>query len=151
MRKIFYFLNIFILAILFNSCSGLDNQQTSEEVNPQKWNYFQMYVNTDEITHNKDMVMINKFRNELGLDLTYDSSMKSYVEDFQWRKFQLVANFSSQDTRYQYIVVGDYNSGNVEMDKTALRYDWSELSKDVQKWLKDWTGKNKINRDIKRK
>ncbi len=44
-------------------------------------------------------------------------------------KYQIVVNTG---TKYPFIVVGRYNSPDVEWDREAYRYDWLLLSKQVR-------------------
>ena len=100
---------------------------------PTKWIYFTMYLNSIEITNNYDMIMFNKLRDDLAL-----------YEEPQWKRFQIVVDISSKNDAVDFIVVGDFNSRDVEYDREAMRFAWAQLSDDVQKWLVNWKGKNKI-------
>ena len=96
------------------------NAQTESEDNPRSWKYFRIFARTYD-----DSVFF-KLQNEINID----PKLESYV---------LVVNYSDPSPINQYVVIGD------EFSPDASRYLWSDLSKDVQTGLINWSGSNKEN------
>jgi hypothetical protein len=117
-------------AFLLLNCSG-----STGDDNPKNWKRFTMYINSND-KNKEDALMVNKMRDDLGLD------------GIEWTKFQLVVDISKAKSEDHFIVTGDYDAKDVEVDLEASRYSFSQLSKEVQTWLLNSHGENKIQKPI---
>jgi hypothetical protein len=114
---ILYFVLLLIMGFL--GTKDLYSQQEDPN-NPRTWNYFKILARAED-----DSIYIIA-QDDMGID----PKLESYT---------LVVNISDPNPQNQYVVLGD------ELDPSAQRFAWSQLSKRVQDGLKNWTGTNKEN------
>ena len=88
--------------------------------NPTQWNYFKIFAITSDDT------LFTLLQNDLGISPYLDS-------------YTLIVNITDLNPLNQYIVIGD------EMDPSAQRWAWAQLSKLVQFGLTNWSKPNKVN------
>jgi len=65
---------------------------------------------------------------------------ETYLDEVFTRKFQIVVNIYPAE--FAFIVIGRYESPDVEWDREAYRYDWTFLSKPLREKILRY--KNKI-------
>jgi hypothetical protein len=99
---------------------GISYSQQEDPTNPRTWKYFKINARAED-----DSIFI-KVQDDMNIDPKLES-------------FSLIVNISDPNPMNQYIVLGD------EADPSAQRFAWSQISKDVQEGLKNWTGTNKEN------
>lgn len=114
---------LFILALVFNANKVLAQQEDPE--NPRTWTYFRINASAED-----DSIFI-KIQDDVGIDPKLD-------------RYTIVINITDPNTQNQYLVFGD------ELDPSAQRFAWSQLSKQVQDGLKNWSGTNKENLNQKK-
>ncbi len=124
--KQFYSGNIFLflLAISLFHCTNVYSQLERDD-DPRTWKYFRILARAQD-----DSVFI-KLQDELNID----PKLESYI---------LVVNTLDPSPINQYVVIGD------ETSPDASRFLWSDLTKDVQQALLNWTGSNKENLNKKK-
>jgi hypothetical protein len=122
-KAISLLLLLFTFALIFNANKVLAQQEDPE--NPRTWTYFRITASAED-----DSIFI-----KIQDDVLIDPKMDRYT---------IVVNISDPNTQNQYVVFGD------ELDPGAQRFAWSQLSKQVQDGLKNWTGTNKENLNQKK-
>lgn len=122
--KLLSVLWLFLLVLGFTSSQSVYAQQEDPE-NPRTWNYFKILARSED-----DSIFVIA-QDDMGIDPKLES-------------FTLVVNISDPNAQNQYVVLGD------ELDPSAQRFAWSQLSKRVQDGLKNWTGTNKENLNQKK-
>jgi len=122
--KLLSFLWFFLLLAGFVGSQSTFAQQEDPE-NPRTWNYFKILARSDD-----DSIFVTA-QDDMGIDPKLES-------------FTLVVNITDPNPQNQYVVLGD------ELDPSAQRFAWSQLSKTVQDGLKNWTGTNKENLNQKK-
>ncbi len=122
--KLLSVLWLFLLFFGFAASQSVYAQQEDPE-NPRTWNYFKILARSED-----DSIFVIA-QDDMGIDPKLES-------------FSLVVNISDPNPQNQYVVLGD------ELDPSAQRFAWSQLSKRVQDGLKNWTGTNKENLNQKK-
>jgi hypothetical protein len=122
--KLLSVLWLFLLFFGFAASQSVYAQQEDPD-NPRTWNYFKILARSED-----DSIFVIA-QDDMGIDPKLES-------------FSLVVNISDPNTQNQYVVLGD------ELDPSAQRFAWSQLSKRVQDGLKNWTGTNKENLNQKK-
>jgi hypothetical protein len=122
--KLLSVLWLFLLFLGFAASQSVYAQQEDPD-NPRTWNYFKILARSED-----DSIFVIA-QDDMGIDPKLES-------------FTLVINISDPNTQNQYVVLGD------ELDPSAQRFAWSQLSKRVQDGLKNWTGTNKENLNQKK-
>jgi len=123
--KLLSFLCLFLFLLIgFSSTRNVYAQQEDPN-NPRTWNYFKILARADD-----DSIFVIA-QDDMGID----PKLESYT---------LVVNITDPNPQNQYVVLGD------ELDPSAQRFAWSQLSKKVQDGLKNWTGTNKENLNQKK-
>ena len=84
----------------------------------RKWKYFKIYADAD------DAPIFVKIQDDLQI-----------VPKLE--RYTVVVDIRDKDTSNWYIIFGD------EASSRPPRFSWSQLSKDVQNGLINWTGSNK--------
>lgn len=120
----FSVITITLLAIILFQNSSLKAQVESED-NPRSWKYFRIFARAYD-----DSVFL-KVQDELNIE----PKLESYL---------IVVNYSDPSPINQYVVIGD------EFSPDASRFLWSDLSKDVQDGLINWSASNKENLNKKK-
>jgi hypothetical protein len=95
-----------IIYLLFVSCSSILSQND--------YSHFTVYAVVSEN------------------DLFKQILKELYVEDVFTDKYQMVINLKTEYPEKPYIVIGKYDSPNVEKDRKAYRFLWEWLSKETQ-------------------
>lgn len=118
------------LCILFIVCAFLSNAKTAfgqqeDPNNPRTWTHFKILASAED-----DSIFI-----QLQDDMNIDPKLDRYT---------LVVNISDPNAQNEYVLIGD------ESDPNATRYAWTQLRKNVQDGLKNWTGTNKENLNQKK-
>ncbi len=117
MRIITYFL-LFTIAFLLINCSGTKISTNTKDLKNSK--YFRILADADD-----DPIFI-KLQDDLGID----PKMERYT---------IIVDVRAYETSLQFLMFGDeYNS---------IRFNWSQLSKQVRNGLLNWTGSNKERLD----
>jgi len=112
---------LFLFSLVFSFMLALNNSFGQErEDNPKSWKYFKILARAQD-----DSIFI-KIQDDLLIDPKIES-------------FNVVVNIMDPQPINQYVVIGD------ETSPDALRYAWSQLSKQVQEGLINWSGTNKEN------
>jgi hypothetical protein len=122
--KLLSILWFLVLLVGFGISQSAFAQQEDPD-NPRTWNYFKILARADD-----DSIFVTA-HDDMGID----PKLESYT---------LVINISDPNAQNQYVVLGD------ELDPSAQRFAWSQLSKTVQDGLKNWTGTNKENLNQKK-
>lgn len=133
-----------ILAIMIMLTSVIVCKAQSDD--PTTWKYFSIIVKES------DDILFNNLSKELYLGLEYKDEFDIEYERGRYGDYmlggmyQIVVNLTDEQPQNQYVVVGDI-SKNLEKDRRASRYAWSQLSSKTQKGLLNWNKTNKINLD----
>jgi hypothetical protein len=107
---------LILFVVLIAGCSGTKVSTNTKNLKNAK--YFRILADADD-----DPIFIR-----LQDDLRIDPKMERYT---------ITVDVRSDKPNQQYILIGDeYN---------PFRYNWSQVSTDVQKGLLNWTGSNKEN------
>ena len=72
-----------------------------------------------------------------------DILVEAMLDDLFTKKYQLVVNTQPEETAF--IIIGRYNSPDVEWDRKAFRYDWLFLSKYLRDKLLNYPQKIILN------
>lgn len=126
-NKLFGKLALFVIPILvfLFIYSNTSYSQQEDPNNPRTWNYFKILARAED-----DSIFIL-----VQDDMAIDPKLES---------FTLIINISDPNPMNQFIVLGD------ELDPGATRMAWSQISKKIQDGLKNWTGTNKENMNLKK-
>ena len=116
--NLFVFFAILLCSLLIQTKETFSQQEDPN--NPRTWKYFKILARADD-----DSIFIIA-QDDMGIDPKLES-------------FTVVVNISDPNVQNQYVVLGD------ELDPSATRFAWSQLSKRVQDGLINWQGTNKEN------
>jgi len=123
MKKFIYpklaLLTLFLIIVLFMQAGSVYAQEERED-DPRTWKYFRINARTT------DDSLFYRIQEELVIE----PKLESYA---------VTVNIQDPNPINQSIVIGD------ETSPDALRYSFSQLSKENQDGLVNWTGSNKIN------
>lgn len=120
-----FFILLFTILTLFSLDLKDVYSQQEDPDNPRTWTYFKIYARAED-----DSIFIYA-QDDMAIDPKLES-------------FTIVVNISDPNTQNQFVIFGDEN------DPSAQRFAWSQLSKNVQDGLKNWTGTNKENLNAKK-
>jgi len=115
---------LFIICVFMTSVKPAFGQQEDPN-NPRTWTHFKILASAED-----DSIFI-----QLQDDMNIDPKLDRYT---------LVVNISDPNPQNEYVLIGD------ESDPNATRYAWTQLRKNVQDGLKNWTGTNKENLNQKK-
>jgi hypothetical protein len=115
--KTFFNLLLLLLFVFSTDCASFNKVKNSEI---RKWKYFKIYADAD------DAPIFVKIQDDLQIIPKLG-------------RYTVVVDIRDKDTSNWYIIFGDEGSSN------PPRFSWSQLSKDVQDGLINWTGSNKEN------
>ena len=114
-KRPFILFLILIVPVLFISCSSSKHVKAPSE---KKFKYFRILADA-----NDDPIFV-----KLQDDLHIDPKMERYT---------IVVDLRASDPGQQYLLFGD--------ESNPIRYQWSQISAQVQQGLLNWTGSNKEN------
>jgi hypothetical protein len=115
--KTFFRILLLLLVIFSVDCASFKKVKDSEI---KKWKYFKIYADAD------DAPIFVKIQDDLQIMPKLE-------------RYTVVIDIRDKDTSNWYIIFGD------EASSRPPRFSWSQLSKDVQYGLINWTGSNKEN------
>jgi len=122
------FLFVLITVITLNQTLCVNYNKLYSQIDKKTWKYFRIYADCN------DAPFFRKLLDEFGLSC-----------DSGYNKYQLVVNIGSKNSEDRYIVLGRFDSFDVELDPNAFRWYWDEFSLEVRNGLINWKSKNKIN------
>ncbi len=118
-------LSVLFIVFVFITNAKLSYGQQEDPNNPRTWTHFKILASAED-----DSIFI-QLQDDMNIDPKLD-------------RFTLVVNISDPNAQNEYVLIGD------ESDPNATRYAWTQLRKNVQDGLKNWTGTNKENLNQKK-